>query len=312
MAANDDYINSQGLNVKRNHNDFKEKKSTDVSMGCSRGKALGNLTEERGHNVEKHTNQNNYALLDSVAEVMKGSQEKIEKKARSGMSNNGNIETNTKLASSQDDDSIDSDEENDPIMRMIGGQRRQVLPLERKRDFIDLQAQSLQDDLAVDHLVDLPRKDPNRFIADLDERISRSDHFNGCKGVTGTDDVETSAMKPIRFDIVDMFGQTSNKMQWLREATGFTTKNAHILIPTKEEETSNEGDEEAQTFQVQSSTLLGNDENANAELERIRKRMNTTAVTYLLREFTISLGSCLYLGIFVTFCLTSIYFFKLM
>eukprot|EP01083_Nonionella_stella_P265068 898375_1 len=268
MAANDDYINSQGLNVKRNHNDFKEKKSIDVSMGCSRGKALGNISEEKCHNEEKHINQNNYALLDSVAEVMKGTQETIEKKSRSGMSNNGIIETRTKLASLQDDDSIDSDEDNDPIMRMIGGQRNQILPLAQKRDLIDIQSQSMQDKLAVDHLVDPPRKDPNRFIADLDERISRSDHFNGCKVVTGIDDVETSAIKPIRFDIADMFGQTSNKMQWLREATGFTAKNTHISIPTIEEETSNEGDEEAQTFQVQSSTLLGNDENANAELQR--------------------------------------------
>lgn len=316
MAANDEYLSSQGLNVKRNHNDFKEKKGIGVSTGSSKRKELdnpsGNHTKERMHDLEQvssKSNQNEYALLDSVAEVMKGSQDKIEKKYRSGMSNNGTIEMRTKLEILQDDHSIDSDEENDPIMRMIGGKQRQISHLERKRDFIDVQAQSMQDDLPVDQISVPLRKDPNRFMSDLDERVSKSNDFNGCKGIAAPIDIELSATKPNRFDAIDMFGKTSNRIQWLREVTGFTVKNTHDLIPTAEYETNEDLDEEAQNLQVQSSALLGNDENANAELQRISKRMNTTAVTYLLGELD---RNRQYFGIFVTFCLTSIYFFKLM
>jgi len=296
MAATDDYINSEGLNVKRkDHPTEKKSKTKQERTTTTQQQQLGTATEsnirKQGQgttaNIEAKLPQSKY-MRDSVAQVI--NEKSIEDKATKSPTRTNLpmivMPTPTRMLPN-DDKSIDSDEGNDPIMSMIGNERNRSQTIENMTVSIK----------------DPPRKDPNRFLDDLEARVS--------KNVDSNDDIEsptsaqntqhpphsqTQPQQPL--NLLQSFTDTPNKMDWLRSVTPQSIqKSMSQIIPgmkrnpspiSKSErqplrqsnQSKDDLDDEERVNLVQSSALIGDHE--NAELMRIRQRMNMDFITMAL------------------------------
>lgn len=355
MAANDEYVNSEGLNVKRReHPSEKMKKPirrgsitarneqqktiVDRNREDGHGHGHGNEGNNRQHRYEHEPTSNrpqHSYLLDSVAQVMIETSKPKRKeelfvatslhKANPPSSDKEMVGSQTPTRVSMfpvnndddDDDSVDSsDQGDDPILNMIQcsngrftrNQETKVPSVSAMQPGSSSKSKS---------------KDPNRFLDDLDARLSQrpTSEYNQDEEFQQDqkqDQGQKRQEQSPQGNLMQAFVNTNNKIDWLRSVTtqdiqqsvsqlipGMKQHQSHtssaqyesLQISKQDQEYDSEDDEE-KVHTVQSSALIGDHE--NAELMKIRQKMDMDLLTMGLE---IVEKNRHYLWIVVTFCI---------
>ena len=318
MAENDEYVNSEGLNVKRSSPG--KKKHTDAiptsknnRTGMSFGHEMNNDTTASvaGSGAGKGESQNNGYLLDSVAQVM-AETNKTNRILPSGSARPGSIvmrevqkkpvepksKPKQKYMAYNDDDSLQSsDEENDPIMNMIQQSRSTSSSSTRTPQMEERTLTTPETPKSSPK--PKTKKDPNRFMSDLDARISTPlrpsypTHSEHNFESQTTQKEGQGQRSPAPLHIFQSFNRTDNKLDWIRK--NITPQKIKELVPisvpgmkksasdieeqypltgpnSKNSFENDDCEDEDRVTEVQSSAIIGDSE--NEELMRIRQRMN--------------------------------------
>ena len=371
MAANDDYVNSEGLNVKRKEH-ASEKKNPPTHTGTGSGSSITTTstskkaqhntttgTHEGGHgdNGENRQNcqgntpkrpQHSY-LLDSVAQVMIDTS-KLQKKDETVATtklNKSKHETNVLIgrrtptrvsmfpANGDDDDdddddndndeSVDSDKDDDPILNMIQTSNGRFIQKQEILVIGTSTSVNIGTTMQSGNPSKSKTKDPNRFLADLDARLSKrptceyQDEESQCPQQRQGQGQQSSQQQSPQGNLLQSFANTTHKMAWLRNVTTQDIQQSvSQLIPgmrhqppatssnvqykplqssKTDPEYDSEDDDDEKVKIVQSSALIGDHE--NAELMKIRQKMNLDLLTMGL---DIVEKNRYYVSIAVTFC----------
>ena len=281
MAANDEYVHTEGLNVKKRPHPTERQRKTQ--------------SQESKQKNESDKRQNNY-LLDSVAELMaeKSSRQAIEqeklqqaqetrkqfmdKEANRKKQQRHSLHTMNHDDDDDDDDSVFSNEGDDPILNMMNGKDATINT--NTNTFSSMQIGTPSKSTSK------TKKDPNRFMADLDARISKTPTRNKVSIPNTTDASNPLAQVSTAFQ---SFSSSPDKMNWLKQVAPKNIQDTMLpfKIPglgpdhlnekeceplhRRNPEDDDENDEE-KVIVTNSTNIMGDQE--SAELMRIRSRMN--------------------------------------
>ncbi|GFH57891.1 predicted protein [Chaetoceros tenuissimus] len=279
MAANDEYVHTEGLNVKKRPHPTERQRKTQSQES----------KQKNGKN-DSDKKQNHY-LLDSVAELMaeKSSRQAMEQEKLQVQETRKQFldkEANRKQEQrhslhtmnhdDDDDNSVFSNEGDDPILNMMNG--KDATTNTNTTTFSSMQIGTPSK----------TKKDPNRFMADLDARISKPPTRNHELSIPNTNTDVSNPLAQVS-TAFQSFSTSPNKMDWLKQVA---PKNIHdTMLPFKipgigpdnlnekeceplhrrHPEEDDENDEE-KVIVTNSTNIMGDQE--SAELMRIRSRMN--------------------------------------
>jgi len=205
MAASDDYINSESLNVKGSHSKAKPiKDSKEIlieNQTVNSKKDNGSLDLTLGGDlskIDKDSESGNPYLLPSVSALMHDSQSKqnLNKTRKDKMPKTPNRHLNNdKIMHSYKSFSSDEEDENDdPVLQIIKNERNKIKHLNSKaleradhdksengtnphHNNVSSHVFSCKEDILEDREKDKRKKDPNRFVTELEARISSNIDF---------------------------------------------------------------------------------------------------------------------------------------
>lgn len=294
MAANDEYVHTEGLNVKKRPHPTERKRETQSQE--SRQKSGNNDSDNR---------QNSY-LLDSVVELMaeKSSRQTMEREKlqqapetrmqfmdkeanriqeqRHSQSTSILHTMNHHDDDSDDDNSVFSNEGDDPILNMMNGNDTTTKNT-NTTSFSSMQIGTPSKSMSK------TKKDPNRFMADLDARISKTPTRNQEVPIPNSNTTDVSNPLAQVSTVFQSFSSSPNKMNWLKQVApkniqdtmlpfkisslGSDNLNERECEPLhrRHPEDDDENDEE-KVIVTNSTNIMGDQE--SAELMRIRSRMN--------------------------------------
>lgn len=375
MAETDEYIKSEGLNVKRtcdrssskqasygrsdsnDTNSFKEQQAIQSTLeptNIDMSKIYSDGLSGTSRKVVQQPSTNSY-MMPSVATVLQQSQSTPKEhnldfpsgKTFEKMRTNAKVESrcNPRRATSQLDELYDSDQDHESSDEdEYNSKRTTISPLSHQHtSSIEYSSENIDEVNSHDSINTIDKKkspkkkDVNRFLSDLDARLqcdnngtssSISQIDDGCQQ-TSIDKLEKEKeVEPL--NIIGSFTESKDKMSWIQNVasprlnqawnkmrnaamnTGSHQNGEELESLTSDElkiSNSKQGtyhEEDAFGDVISSSSLtLGEDE--SAELERIRQRMNSRDPLSMLMELAIEHRN--YLGVFVTFVVTTFGYF---
>lgn len=300
MAANDEYVNSEGLNVKRKEHPT-EKRLKPVA--CEH--------QERGG-----TSQNSY-MLDSVAQIVSAKQSPIKKVVEMTPPRPRQKIVHINDIFESDEESVAShDRDNGVRMKSVRSEVRGIMmqkenPIPKKKS-----------------------KDPNRFMSDLDARLTKieigttmdvesqeSTDRPQQKKSTGIGSASQHGEHHQPLNLLQSFVNKPKKMDWIRDMTPKKLQESvSQIIPGLKQNVSATASNERQPLceinddddddygnkvsNVQSSTIIGDSE--SEELKRIRQKMNAGAFDSILNVLDKNRH---YLLVSITFLITIWFYF---
>lgn len=310
MAANDEYVNSEGLNVKRKEHPTEKKRQAAGKENQEKRIPCSSQQSHITGNRSRDSSQNTY-MLDSVARVISDTSvtvptsSQIDRRVQMTPTRQKPKSVNIKDIYESDDESVNSREES--------------FPSTMNRNYPDRNTSKGMPSSAK------KSKDPNRFMADLDARLKHDAHPEN--DIESQNTVQQSRQETQTWSS-SQHGeqQPSNlfqKMDWLRDMTPHKIQQSlSQIIPGIQQtvpSTSNIehqplcrvdskddfGDDKERVHKVQSSALIG--DNENEELMRIRQKMNAGVIAtamdlleknrhYLLIVVTFILSTWFYFG----------------
>lgn len=299
MAANDEYVNSEGLNVKRKEHPTERRLKP---VACEH--------QERGG-----TSQNSY-MLDSVAQIVSAKQAPIKKVVEMTPPRPRQKIVHINDIFESDEESVASHDRDDGgRMKSVRSEVRGMMQKENSTP-------------------KKKSKDPNRFMSDLDARLTkiesvttmdvesqeRMDHPQQKKS-TGTGSAsQYGEHQPL--NLLQSFVNKPKNMDWIRDMTPKKLQESvSQIIPGLKQNVSATASNERQPLceinddddydddgnkvsNVQSSAIIGDSE--SEELKRIRQKMNAGAFDSILNVLDKNRH---YLLVSITFLITIWFYF---
>ena len=291
MAADDDYIHSEGLNI--------PSKSSKKRHGASEklNELIPTETIQQSQSLPGRVVVQAQPLLPIVVDLLKDKQIR-----------------NTNRKKFVEDASDDEDDGNDPIMSMI-----------RKKPSTHESRQNMQKPLqeltpvviAPMETEDAKRKNPNRFMSDLDERLSKVEEARPTPRVqqhqppSGPSTEQTRwilfqsvASSPIGQYLSQQLGQRDRNEEEQKPLNGPLVSRRNDGV-TKDYNDDDDDDDESEIQLIVSSSVLGAEETAELERISLATQQSTdplTMVSYMLKQnphnvfiiVTLVLGSAAY------------------